>query len=869
MGPEKKLTTSKQREQNMFGWKRRTLFTVTPSRLPLYVRPADGVTWTARSAAGLFAGLAVTFLLATAVRFLELPFWDNPAYFLDNEFLLATHDAYHWIAGAEGFEFGAGHPMSELVRLTAEFFKTSPALAGFWMPPFLSGLLAAVVFLWGWGLGRPYAGASAGILASLAPSFFARTLLGFCDTDLVVVLFAVSLGLVPAIWLSPWLASLPDVFIPRLMNRIANRRPAKAGKREAENEENDILSRAVIFSPSTAALKGECPAFPLVYGKSGATPGTFTLSRQETSLSALSPFWLFLLITSGLFGWQTQFWHSMFPYLVRYCALLLAALILVLGPFGARFVLLQGAACHALPLLAGLPGAAAAAAYAVILRMRRSSSRPVIDTLAQSRILLWAIWLIIIFLVLDSTIFYHMRLSFTSYADRSGDILSSSLPDPIVFPSVTRSIIETQTISFAELLIYAHPVEIISVVAFLLALWGMLVTPAFLWLLPLLVLFLLSPRMGARMTLFGPPVLMLALCMGASKSFSLLFYRLRIEFLKRCVRRVHEGEAPFESIEKAARRLLHLGPPARLTLCLSLTFLLAWPLITPLPEYAQGPIISREQAQGLRFLNDHSEKDSIVWNWWDWGYATHHFAHRTAIADGARHGGPSLYLPAAVYTTADPRFARQVIKYTALKGNVPGNVFHALSATEAQFLMRDLGDKEKPLIQAEGKQYLVVSLDLLRLGLWISRFGSWNFITREGPGALLNTLTPALHFNPDTGEIMSEGSRPFLASGITFFEAGGLEQYRYSRPDGYFFLFNIRKNDAGGPGKDSAIRRFWLWQRGEAAFPGPISDKLVMDQVFFNSMMVQLLICPENDPAISPYFKLVFDNTYTRIYEVQ
>lgn len=37
--------------------------------------------------------------------------------------LLATHDAYHWVAGAEGFEFGAGHPMSELLRILGPDYR--------------------------------------------------------------------------------------------------------------------------------------------------------------------------------------------------------------------------------------------------------------------------------------------------------------------------------------------------------------------------------------------------------------------------------------------------------------------------------------------------------------------------------------------------------------------------------------------------------------------------------------------------------------------------------------------------------------------------------------------------------------------------
>lgn len=153
--------------------------------------------------------LLLTFGLTTAARLLELPYWDNPAYRLGDEYLLATHDAYHWIAGAEGFEFGVGHPMSELARLLAEALDTTPALVGFWLPPVMGGILAVGVFLWGWGLATLMPGCAPACSPSLAPAFCARTLLGFYDTDLVVLLFSVLLGLIP-LWLTPWLTSPPE-----------------------------------------------------------------------------------------------------------------------------------------------------------------------------------------------------------------------------------------------------------------------------------------------------------------------------------------------------------------------------------------------------------------------------------------------------------------------------------------------------------------------------------------------------------------------------------------------------------------------------------------------------------------------------------
>ena len=66
-------------------------------------------------ARGLFWG-ALTLALAFALRMLEWPCWQNPEYRLGSEWLLATHDAYTWVAGAEDFGLAVGHPMAVMLK---------------------------------------------------------------------------------------------------------------------------------------------------------------------------------------------------------------------------------------------------------------------------------------------------------------------------------------------------------------------------------------------------------------------------------------------------------------------------------------------------------------------------------------------------------------------------------------------------------------------------------------------------------------------------------------------------------------------------------------------------------------------------------
>lgn len=135
---------------------------------------------------GLFWGL-VTLGLAFALRMLEWPCWQNPEYRLGSEWLLATHDAYHWVAGAEGFGHAVGHPMAVMLRGMADLLGTYPAAVAFWFPALLSCFVAVIVYAWVWALGSMEAGVAAGLLTSLAPGFLARTLLGYYDTDLVTL----------------------------------------------------------------------------------------------------------------------------------------------------------------------------------------------------------------------------------------------------------------------------------------------------------------------------------------------------------------------------------------------------------------------------------------------------------------------------------------------------------------------------------------------------------------------------------------------------------------------------------------------------------------------------------------------------------
>ena len=279
-----------------------------------------------------------------------------------------------------------------------------------------------------------------------------------------------------------------------------------------------------------------------------------------------------------------------------------------------------------------------------------------------------------------NTLIYH----FGAYTKRSGDAATTAAGTVLVYPSVAQSITEVQDLSLMALLSYFHPwmeAALLGLVGFV---WVLIRRPGALFLLPLAALGLLSTKMGGRMVMFGAPIVAVGL--------TLPLYWILQRVLRDSLR----------------------GAVAGLVTSAVLIGLLVAPFASIIQAMSQGPMINRRHADALTRARDVTPKDGTLWLWWDWGYAAHHFARRATIADGALHNGPWLYLPAAVFATNNARFARQLIRYTALKGGEADDVFRGLDGEAAQALMDKLRSPDTPLVEARGKQYLVVSYEMLR-----------------------------------------------------------------------------------------------------------------------------------------------------------
>ncbi len=156
--------------------------------MPTFSRP---------SLLGLSAALALTWIVCAGVRLVELPAWQGSAFEAGGEPIMATHDAYVWLAGAKGVGVLPDAPLSRLVRLVHALTPASWGGVGFWLPPLVAAFsgLPLVVLARRWGASA--FGPAAGVVGGCALGFLIRTRLAMLDTD-ILALFTLTLA---AVWL--------------------------------------------------------------------------------------------------------------------------------------------------------------------------------------------------------------------------------------------------------------------------------------------------------------------------------------------------------------------------------------------------------------------------------------------------------------------------------------------------------------------------------------------------------------------------------------------------------------------------------------------------------------------------------------------
>ncbi|VBB44158.1 putative Oligosaccharyl transferase STT3 subunit [uncultured Desulfatiglans sp.] len=147
--------------------------------------------------------LILVFLLCTGIRLIDLIHWDSPDLFIDGQRVMATHDAYAWLAGAERVNQYSCHPMAILLRFLHAATGLGVANLAFWLPVFMAPMAALPIVLLGLWWRLPVGTVLAGTLCTVSSGYLIRSRLGFYDTDPLALFFAVGLGAALVCWLEP------------------------------------------------------------------------------------------------------------------------------------------------------------------------------------------------------------------------------------------------------------------------------------------------------------------------------------------------------------------------------------------------------------------------------------------------------------------------------------------------------------------------------------------------------------------------------------------------------------------------------------------------------------------------------------------
>ncbi len=150
----------------------------------------------------VLAFCVVAWAVAFGLRLFDLSLWGHPGLSVNGEYILSTHDAYLWLAAADGVRGVYLTLMPEFTNFVRTVTGMSLDQIAFWMPAVLSGLVGVACVLWGWLLGGRWAGLAAGLIGANAPGFFYRSRLGYYDTDLFILVFPLL-----AVWALAWLLS--------------------------------------------------------------------------------------------------------------------------------------------------------------------------------------------------------------------------------------------------------------------------------------------------------------------------------------------------------------------------------------------------------------------------------------------------------------------------------------------------------------------------------------------------------------------------------------------------------------------------------------------------------------------------------------
>lgn len=385
------------------------------------------------------------------------------------------------------------------------------------------------------------------------------------------------------------------------------------------------------------------------------------------------------------------------------------------------------------------------------------------------------------------------------------------------YPGITQSIREAKNVADFGLFFAGVSFSVLGGAAGLLGIAALLaLRPAFVLLLPITVLAFASLKLGARFAMFGGPVFALGLGIGFYWLCKALAHRfgLGLRFM-----------AWTQAAAGALILLLFYAPRSA--------------------ETRPSPVLAPPHALALMGLRQNAPEDAEIWTWWDFGYATQYYAERRTPTDGGRHAGRDIFATALALSTDSYRQAAQIIRLSASQGigqeGGPAKRWDTMSALAVQQELQDLRDRDMNLPDTR-PQLLTVCWENVPLLHWISFYGSWDVVTGAGRHAGVMQLAEAMDVDKLRGELsVKSKKKPLPLGSAEVLGAKGLERIQ------------IKENPGASHLLINEISR----------------QAMLLDDVAYNSMAVQLLIGDPNRPEQSRYFKLLHEGfPLVRIYEV-
>jgi len=147
--------------------------------------------------------IIIAFTFSVAIRLIwAIQFGDYEAFKFNGQFMINTNDGYYWAEGARDLISGISQendlsPVDTVVsQLTAFFISILPfsfETTILYMPVFLSSLIVVPMILIAKSLDNLEMGLIASLLASIAWSYYNRTMIGYYDSDMLNVVLPIFL----------------------------------------------------------------------------------------------------------------------------------------------------------------------------------------------------------------------------------------------------------------------------------------------------------------------------------------------------------------------------------------------------------------------------------------------------------------------------------------------------------------------------------------------------------------------------------------------------------------------------------------------------------------------------------------------------